>query len=503
MDTIEQNKPKKQKPLTKNEQNELYDRLYKNINRSKPNQKDTNTKDKNLPQDNANTTNKPTSPSKAQKKKPNLNSTLYQTSKPRQCSKSPLKAHSSSLHSESMLFNQNILLKQSDISTYKILMSSFLEKFRDVALTLLQIKQSSSVIIDNNVKSSSPRDLYQLENLSFQKLLDFMTLLGMLTKSSMHSPLGQSIDSSIHQNEKKLLFTLFDSLKTEHNVIQLEHLKKFLFAVLGLHSFALYEEFKIKHKVNEIEQLLRNENIPKKTQQCVDFMIKTQNDENTSRVDVSHKQNNKYVAYTNSNELVISLAQAKKIRSDFSIFSISYMSNRKRKQKPQNAIASINTENECDYNDDNNEIEINQKEIVRMERKEETNNDGFESEQMEHFARLAMMKEKKMMEMQRLKDESEQQLMKECTFQPNVKYNTHNKSVSPYDKKYNRKTGINKSIELYQQSKDKHPIKKQNRTKDESEYERHKHEYTFTPNTKQTFPAVSLPNTSNDFNSKS
>ena len=487
IDTIEQTKPKKQRPLTKTEQNELYDRLYKNINRYKPNPKDNNT----------NTNNKPTSPSKVQKKKPNLNSALYQTTKQRQCSKSPLKVHSSSLHSESILFN-NILLKQTDISTYKILMSSFLEKFRDVASTLLQIKQSSTVIVDNNIKSSSPRDLYQLENLSFQKLLDFMTLLGMLTKSSMHSPLGQSIDSTIHQNEKKLLFILFDSLKTEHNVIQLEHLKKFLFAVLGLHSFALYEEFKIKHKVNEIDQLLKNENIPKKTQQCVDFMIKTQNDENTSRIDVNHKQNNKYVSYTNSNELIISLAQAKKIRSDFSIFSISYMSNRKRRHKHN---TNINNENEYDdYNDDNNEIEINDKEEI----KEEMNNEGFESEQMEHFARLAMMREKKIMEMQRLKDESEKQLMKECTFQPNVKYNNKS-STSPnnHDKKYNKQTGINKSIELYQQSKDKNVLKKQNRTKDESEYERHKHEYTFTPNTKQTFPSVSSSNTSNDFNSKS
>ena len=514
INTIEQTKPKKQKPLTKNEQNELYDRLYKNINRYKQNNPKDNTNNNTNCANNTNN-NKPTSPSKVPKKKPNFNSTLYQPSKPRQCSKSPLKLHSSSLHNETILFNNhnnNILLKQSDISTYKILMSSFLEKFRDVASTLLQIKQSSSVIIDNNIKSSSPRDLYQLENLSFQKLLDFMTLLGTLTKSSMHSPLGQSIDSTIHQNEKKLLFMLFDSLKTEHNVIQLEHLKKFLFAVLGLHSFALYEEFKIKHKVNEIDQLLKNENIPKKTQQCVDFMIKTQNDENISRVDVNNKQNNKYVSYTNSNELIISLAQAKKIRSDFNIFSISYMSNRKRnKHKHVDTNIMNNNENENEYdeynnNDNNNEIDVNDKDNMKVEIKEEVNNEGFESEQMEHFARLAMMREKKIMEMQRLKDESEKQLMKECTFQPNVKYNKG--SISPNNnnnnnKKYNKKTGINKSIELYQQSKDKNILKKQNRTKDESEYERHKHEYTFTPNTKQTFPSVSSSNTSNDFNSKS
>ena len=513
MNTIEQTKPKKQKPLTKNEQNELYERLYKNINRYKQNNPKDNTNNNiNCANTNTNNNNKPASPSKVPKKKPNFNSTLYQPSKPRQCSKSPLKLHSSSLHSETMLFNDrnnnNILLKQSDISTYKILMSSFLERFRDVASTLLQIKQSSSVIIDNNIKSSSPRDLYQLENLSFQKLLDFMTLLGMLTKSSMHSPLGQSIDSTIHQNEKKLLFMLFDSLKTEHNVIQLEHLKKFLFAVLGLHSFALYEEFKIKHKVNEIDQLLKNENIPKKTQQCVDFMIKTQNDENTSRIDVNNKQNNKYVSYTNSNELIISLAQAKKIRSDFNIFSISYMSNRKRnKHKHVDTNVMNNIENEYDEYNNNNENEVDVNDNMKVEIKEEVNNEGFESEQMEHFARLAMIREKKVMEMQRLKDESEKQLMKECTFQPNVKYNNNKSSISPNnnnnDKKYNKKTGINKSIELYQQSKDKNILKKQNRTKDESEYERHKHEYTFTPNTKQTFPSVSSSNTSNDFNSKS
>lgn len=513
MNTIEQTKPKKQKPLTKNEQNELYERLYKNINRYKQNNPKDNTNNNiNCANTNTNNNNKPASPSKVPKKKPNFNSTLYQPSKPRQCSKSPLKLHSSSLHSETMLFNDrnnnNILLKQSDISTYKILMSSFLERFRDVASTLLQIKQSSSVIIDNNIKSSSPRDLYQLENLSFQKLLDFMTLLGMLTKSSMHSPLGQSIDSTIHQNEKKLLFMLFDSLKTEHNVIQLEHLKKFLFAVLGLHSFALYEEFKIKHKVNEIDQLLKNENIPKKTQQCVDFMIKTQNDENTSRIDVNNKQNNKYVSYTNSNELIISLAQAKKIRSDFNIFSISYMSNRKR-NKHKHVDTNVMNNNENEYNDynNNNENEVDVNDNMKVEIKEEVNNEGFESEQMEHFARLAMIREKKVMEMQRLKDESEKQLMKECTFQPNVKYNNNKSSISPNnnnnDKKYNKKTGINKSIELYQQSKDKNILKKQNRTKDESEYERHKHEYTFTPNTKQTFPSVSSSNTSNDFNSKS
>ena len=130
------------------------------------------------------------------------------------------------------------------------------------------------------------------------------------------------VEGALQQKEKKLVTILFNSLKNEEDMIEIEHLFKFLISVLGLNYYDLYKEFKKTHEESEVN-LIMNENKPKNDK--IDFIINKQNNENESKIDNENKRNNKYISFDKDNQLIIPMSKSKLIKKDFQLFSINYI----------------------------------------------------------------------------------------------------------------------------------------------------------------------------------
>ena len=324
---------------------------------------------------------------------------------------------------------------------------------------------------ENKEEEKKENEVKNNNKLNLTQLYEFLYELGMCSKPipETNSESNPIVEGALQQKEKKLVTILFNSLKNEEDMIEIEHLFKFLISVLGLNYYDLYKEFKKTHEESEVN-LIMNENKPKNDK--IDFIINKQNNENESKIDNENKRNNKYISFDKDNQLIIPISKSKIIKKDFQLFSINYMSktkNKKSKDKIKEEEYSfkpnINKKSEKLYED----IIINLKDID--DKNLNDNNENINHK--EFIERLYKQNNKKLAQYEKMREELEKKELENCTFKPK----TNNFSS------ITKARGANRFNELFHKGSQKEKNRK-NKTQEEFEFEKYGSECTFKPNIK-------------------
>ena len=406
------------------------------------------------------------------------------------------------------------LMEPKDIPTNKILLNYFLEKFKNVTEnymnSLLQIEdekrkrgdEKAGVIREEDqneveegdnkneeakkkkdapVSNPNPNNI-QLTKLSLQQLHDVLHLLNMCSKPSLDSTTADMNESSIKQMEKKLVCDMWESLKNEENMVPVDSLKKFLICVISLHMYTLYESYKSAHSSKEIDSKSQNEGQnenatteqkPQSPVEKIEFMITSQDAENSSKINQDDQRNNRYVSYSSNNpgEIIIPIQKAKKIKKDFNLLAITYMASRTSKKPVEKKIISFKPK--IDRNSQKMSEKFREKILSEPNGKNDNNenNESKSDPHLEYIERIMLARKKRIAENQKIKEENEKKAMLECTFKPKMQ----NKSTI---KKTN---GANRFKELFIKGSEKEKNRK-NRTQDDFDLEKHGKECTFQPN---------------------
>ena len=323
---------------------------------------------------------------------------------------------------------------------------------------------------ENKEEEKKENEVKNNNKLNLSQLYEFLYELGMCSKPipETNSESNPIVEGALQQKEKKLVTILFNSLKNEEDMIEIEHLFKFLISVLGLNYYDLYKEFKKTHEESEVN-LIMNENKPKNDK--IDFIINKQNNENESKIDNDNKRNNKYISFDKDNQLIIPISKSKLIKKDFQLFSINYMSkakNKKNKDKIKieeeySFKPNINKKSEKLYE----EIIVNLKDIEDKNLNE--NNENINHK--EFIERLYKQNNKKLAQYEKMREELEKKELENCTFKPK----TNNFSS------ITKARGANRFNELFHKGSQKEKNRK-NKTQEEFEFEKYGSECTFKPN---------------------
>ena len=337
--------------------------------------------------------------------------------------------------------------------------------------------QKDKIYDINNNKKENKLTLCQLHELLYE--------LGMCSKPipEINTETNQINENIVQKKEKKLIIKLFNSIKNEDETIEIENLKQILISILGLYYYNLYKEYKLTHDENEVN-LIVNQNKPKN--EIIDFIIHKQNEENESKID-NTKNNNKYISYDKDNNIIIPLSKSKKIKTDFQLFCINYLSNsqknknkKKEKKKEEEKYTfkpKINKKNEY------KEIIVNLKEV-----NENIKNNIDENSKILHnkyIERLYNKNNKKFEYYEKMREELQKKEMENCTFKPK----TNNFSS------ITKSRGANRFNELFHKGSQKEKNRK-NKTQEEFELEKYGSECTFKPNIK--YGKININNNQNN-----
>ena len=391
------------------------------------------------------------------------------------------------------------LLDFKDILSNKIVYNNFGKKFDD--------------IVQNN------SDKNELDEISFQKSLKELGMITYFSNNNENKEMKNSestpdilLENSLSQNEKKLIGDIFNLLKNDENKIQINDLKKFLNCIIGNQNYELYRNYKIKH-ANELKNLFPSNKFKK--EEIPELMIKNQNKELISEINISNPKNNKYISYSNDNQIIIPLEKGKLIKKDFHILGLNYRNNKKKSKDNLQLIKKFPFKPSINENSEKLSLKMREKVILAKKEMEKNKNGSVThlhtNPNMEYIDRILLLDKKRIAENKKIKEELEKKEIKECTFKPKInknflftkeEYKDLNKirnshSNSNILKSKNTSNNSNKSEKekekfsistrfekIYQKGKEKLRDKK-NRTKEEIEAESQKEECTFKPNTKQ------------------
>ena len=384
------------------------------------------------------------------------------------------------------------LLLDKDISNNKIFLNAFEEHFKTILNSFEDhFKTISNNFFNNNEEKKeedtikkTKKNIELIPNkFNLTQLSEFLFQLGMISNKPVENNENNPVvESTLQQDEKKLINQLYESLKNDDDTVDNDKLLKFLISILGLSNYDLYRQFKANHQESEISNLITDKTTK---DEKLEIMLNKQNSENESKINKDNKKDNKYVSFDNDNKLIIPINKAKLIRRDFQLFQITYMSSRanlkkkdKVKEEKYNFKPNINQKSEIIYEKYKEKMNT-----LKEENKEENQNNPH----MDYIERLFLQKKKQQAEQEKLREENLKKEMEACTFKPK----TNNLSS------ITKSSGANRFNELFHKGSEKEKNRK-NKTKEEIELEKYGSECTFKPNinydTKEKIPETHFNN---------
>ena len=368
-----------------------------------------------------------------------------------------------------MKTTKNKLLQLTELPTNKMLFKNFIKRF------------------DEAIQSLETNNDYLTE----EEILNLFHSIGMassLNKNNIEESrekidsIESPIESPIQQEENRLINLCITSLKNEQNQINKEDIKNFLICIVGLQKYYFYYTFKSRQeKENEEEFKCKKEDIP-------DYSIKKINEEILSKIDKNNEKNNKYIYRSNDGKIYIPLDKGNIIKKDFNIFALNYRNSKKpardintlmqeRKQfdfKPVINNYSIKLYEK--YQDKMSSIENNKKNKDDKDNKNDKDNDSH----MKYIEKILLHDKKRVVEIQKVKEELEKKELQECTFKPKINPDYISNKTNKEKENKNSDNKKDRMVEMYE--KGTADIKKRkNRTKDEMEVEAQIKECTFQP----------------------
>ena len=368
-----------------------------------------------------------------------------------------------------MKTTKNKLLQLTELPTNKMLFKNFIKRF-DEAIQSLEnnndyLTEEEIPNLFHSIGMASSLNKNNIEE-SREKI------------DSIESP----IESPIQQEENRLINLCITSLKNEQNQINKEDIKNFLICIVGLQKYYFYYTFKSRQeKENEEEFKCKKEDIP-------DYSIKKINEEILSKIDKNNEKNNKYIYRSNDGKIYIPLDKGNLIKKDFNIFALNYRNSKKpardintlmqeRKQfdfKPVINNYSIKLYEK--YQDKMSSIENNKKNKDDKDNKNDKDNDSH----MKYIEKILLHDKKRVVEIQKVKEELEKKELQECTFKPKINPDYISNKTNKEKENKNSDNKKDRMVEMYE--KGTADIKKRkNRTKDEMEVEAQIKECTFQP----------------------
>ena len=374
--------------------------------------------------------------------------------------------------------NKGKLLDVKEIPTYKMLYKNFLKRYDEALLTLN----------NNNNEYLTEEELYNL--------LHSIGMISHPNKENKNEDQNEEknnnneeeeipLENPIQQDETKLINLLITNLKNDQNQISKEDIKLFLICIVGLQKYYFYYTYKTKHEKDlEQEFKCKKEDLP-------ELIIKKMNSEILTNVDKNNEKNNKYCYRTNDGKIFFSLEKGHAIKKDFNMLALNYRNSKKpsrdintlMQERRQFDFKPIINDDSKKYKEKNQEKE--KEEIKPEKEKEDKNKNNKETEEkdphMQHIEKILLHDKKRIVEIQKVKEELEKKELEECTFKPkiNPEYsgNKKNNKTKETKKEENKKSRM---VELYE--KGTADIKKRkNKTKDEMEVEDQINECTFQP----------------------
>ena len=374
--------------------------------------------------------------------------------------------------------NKNKLLEVKEIPTYKLLFKNFIKRY-DEAIESLENKN---------------------EALNEEEIHNLFYTIGMMSnpnkeindenKEKIESIISNK-ESPIQLEENKLINLCISSLKNEQNLINKEDIKNFLICIVGLQKYFFYYTYKSKHEKELEEEKCKKEDLP-------ELIIKKMNEEILSHVDKNNEMNNKYCYKTNDGKVFISLEKGHSIKKDFNFFALNYRNSKKpardintlmqeRRQFDFKPVINENTNKifekyqQKNIENDTNEDKKPKEKEKSKEKNDNNDNENKEDPHMKYIEKILLHDKKRVIEIQKAKEELEKKELQECTFKPkiNPEYisDKTKKNSSNENKKENKK---NRMVELYE--KGTADIKKRkNKTREEMEVESQIKECTFQP----------------------
>ena len=368
-----------------------------------------------------------------------------------------------------MKTTKNKLLQTTEIPTNKMLFKNFLKRFDEAIQSL-----------ENNNDYLTEEEIPNLfHSIGMASSLNKINIEESREKiDSDESP----IESPIQQEENRLIKLCITSLKNEQNQINKEDIKNFLICIVGLQKYYFYYTFKSRQeKENEEEFKCKKEDIP-------DYSIKKINEEILAKIDKNNEKNNKYIYRSNDGKIYIPLDKGNLIKKDFNIFALNYRNSKKpardintlmqeRKQfdfKPVINNYSIKLYEK--YQDKISSIENNKKNKDDKDNKNDKDNDLH----MKYIEKILLHDKKRVVEIQKVKEELEKKELQECTFKPKINPDYISNKTNKEKENKNSDNKKDRMVEMYE--KGTADIKKRkNRTKDEMEVEAQIKECTFQP----------------------
>ena len=368
-----------------------------------------------------------------------------------------------------MKTTKNKLLQLTELPTNKMLFKNFIKRF------------------DEAIQSLETNNDYLTEE-EIPNLFHSIGMASSLNKNNIEESrekidsIESPIESPIQQEENRLINLCITSLKNEQNQINKEDIKNFLICIVGLQKYYFYYTFKSRQeKENEEEFKCKKEDIP-------DYSIKKINEEILSKIDKNNEKNNKYIYRSNDGKIYIPLDKGNIIKKDFNIFALNYRNSKKpardintlmqeRKQfdfKPVINNYSIKLYEK--YQDKMSSIENNKKNKDDKDNKNDKDNDSH----MKYIEKILLHDKKRVVEIQKVKEELEKKELQECTFKPKINPDYISNKTNKEKENKNSDNKKDRMVEMYE--KGTADIKKRkNRTKDEMEVEAQIKECTFQP----------------------
>ena len=368
-----------------------------------------------------------------------------------------------------MKTTKNKLLQLTELPTNKMLFKNFIKRF-DEAIQSLEnnndyLTEEEIPNLFHSIGMASSLNKNNIEE-SREKI------------DSIESP----IESPIQQEENRLINLCITSLKNEQNQINKEDIKNFLICIVGLQKYYFYYTFKSRQeKENEEEFKCKKEDIP-------DYSIKKINEEILLKIDKNNEKNNKYIYRTIDGKIYIPLDKGNIIKKDFNIFALNYRNSKKpardintlmqeRKQfdfKP--VINNYSVKLYEKYQDKMSSIENDKKNKDDKDNKKDKDNDSH----MKYIEKILLHDKKRVVEIQKVKEELEKKELQECTFKPKINPDYISNKTNKEKENKNSDNKKDRMVEMYE--KGTADIKKRkNRTKDEMEVEAQIKECTFQP----------------------
>ena len=310
--------------------------------------------------------------------------------------------------------NKGKLLDVKEIPTYKMLYKNFLKRYDEALLTLN----------NNNNEYLTEEELYNL--------LHSIGMISHPNKENKNEDQNEEknnnneeeeipLENPIQQDETKLINLLITNLKNDQNQISKENIKLFLICIVGLQKYYFYYTYKTKHEKDlEQEFKCKKEDLP-------ELIIKKMNSEILTNVDKNNEKNNKYCYRTNDGKIFFSLEKGHAIKKDFNMLALNY----RNSKKPSRDINTLMQERrQFDFkpiiNDDSKKYKEKEKEKEDLpnkeKEKEDKNKNNKETEEkdphMQHIEKILLHDKKRIVEIQKVKEELEKKELEECTFKP-------------------------------------------------------------------------------------